>query len=317
MATIAIAARRICRRGSASRRRPAALATVGIRAADAPFDLLSLYTGGPRELDRYGGDALDPDRRPHRRSSIQRRAASTAGPATTTPRPSGRWPATGLPAVRDALDAATDASWASRGAMQLKAEAFELAYEAFRRAVTLNSRNAEALAGLSDAAAGARKQDEDAELAEGDRGPRARATRRSASSWPACSRPTGDCDRPPSRPRPQALRLAPDDPRAAEQLASIFADAGDADRLAPLAASLAARFPDRPDPRYYRPPRCFCVDEPKRRLRPSAASSTATPITRARRTCSARRAPRWAGASARRRRSKRRCGRTRAIRRPT
>ena len=49
-----------------------------------------------------------------------------------------------------------------------------------------------------------------------------------------------------------ALRLTPDDPRAGEQLASIVADAGDADRLEPLAESLAARFPDRPEPQYYR-----------------------------------------------------------------
>ena len=50
----------------------------------------------------------------------------------------------------------------------------------------------------------------------------------------------------------EALRLTPDDPRAGEQLASIVADAGDADRLQPLAESLAARFPDRPEPKYYR-----------------------------------------------------------------
>jgi Flp pilus assembly protein TadD len=49
-----------------------------------------------------------------------------------------------------------------------------------------------------------------------------------------------------------ALQLAPDDARAGEQLASIAADAGDADRLAPLADSLAVRFPGRPDPQYYR-----------------------------------------------------------------
>ena len=42
----------------------------------------------------------------------------------------------------------------------------------------------------------------------------------------------------------EALRLTPDDPRAGEQLASIVADAGDADRLEPLAESLAARFPE-------------------------------------------------------------------------
>jgi Flp pilus assembly protein TadD len=50
----------------------------------------------------------------------------------------------------------------------------------------------------------------------------------------------------------EALRLAPDAARAGEQLASIIADAGDGARLGPLADSLAARFPDRPDPQYYR-----------------------------------------------------------------
>jgi len=34
------------------------LATVNVRAADAPFDLLSLYKGGPDELNRYGGSAV-------------------------------------------------------------------------------------------------------------------------------------------------------------------------------------------------------------------------------------------------------------------
>ena len=47
------------------------------------------------------------------------------------------------------------------------------------------------------------------------------------------------------------MRLAPNDPHAGEQLASIVADAGDADRLETLAAALAARFPERPDPHYY------------------------------------------------------------------
>jgi Flp pilus assembly protein TadD len=50
----------------------------------------------------------------------------------------------------------------------------------------------------------------------------------------------------------EALRLEPDNPRAGEQLASILADAGDGERLAPVADALTARFPERPDPRYYR-----------------------------------------------------------------
>jgi Flp pilus assembly protein TadD len=49
-----------------------------------------------------------------------------------------------------------------------------------------------------------------------------------------------------------ALPLAPDDPRPSEQLASVLADAGDGDRLSPLAEAMVSRFPDRIDPRYYR-----------------------------------------------------------------
>ena len=40
--------------------------------------------------------------------------------------------------------------------MELRADAHTLAFEAFRRAVALNSRNADAVAGISEAAAGAR-----------------------------------------------------------------------------------------------------------------------------------------------------------------
>jgi Flp pilus assembly protein TadD len=49
----------------------------------------------------------------------------------------------------------------------------------------------------------------------------------------------------------EAVRLAPEDPRAAEQLASIFADAGDADRLAPVADALLSKFPHRDKSLYY------------------------------------------------------------------
>ena len=46
-------------------------------------------------------------------------------------------------------------------AMELKAEAYGLAFESYRKAVALNARNADALAGLSQAAAPARKSDEE------------------------------------------------------------------------------------------------------------------------------------------------------------
>jgi Flp pilus assembly protein TadD len=116
--------------------------------------------------------------------------------------------------------------------------------------VTLNSQNTQALAGLSEAAAGARKQGEYLEWLKSlvSREPDNAAARVELSRVLASS---GDLDGAVNS-ATAALRLAPDDPRAAEQLASVFADAGDADRLAPLADELVARFPDRSDAHYYR-----------------------------------------------------------------
>jgi len=224
------------------------LATVNIRVADAPFDLLSLYKGGPDELNRYGADAVvQTDDRTRLEYSAPRgiygkTGGNNAGAIQNLggDRPSG---------IRAVLDAATDASWASRGTMLLKAEAYDLAYESFRTAVTLNSRNAEALAGLVAAAASARKQPETLEWLKtiAAREPSNAAVRVELSHLYAAR---GD-RKAAIEAASEAVRLAPEDPRAAEQLASIVADAEDADRLEPLAAALAARFPDRPDPRYY------------------------------------------------------------------
>ena len=51
--------------------------------------------------------------------------------------------------------------------------------------------------------------------------------------------------------RAVAQRLEPGDPRPTEQLASVFADMGDAARLAPVADLLASSYPDRGDGPYY------------------------------------------------------------------
>jgi spermidine synthase len=224
------------------------LATVDVRAADAPFDLLSLYNGGPDELNRYGGNAVvqTDDRTGLEYSAPRGIYGKTSGNnAGAIQNLGGNQPQ----AVRSVLDAATDTSWVSRGAMLLKAEAYELAYESFRTAVTLNSRNAEALAGLVAAAASARKQPETLEWLKtiASREPSNAPIRIELAHLYAAG---GDVNAA-IEAASAAMRLAPEDPRAAEQLASIIADAEDADRLEPLAASLAARFPDRPDPRYY------------------------------------------------------------------
>jgi hypothetical protein len=152
-----------------------------------------------------------------------------------------------------------------------------------RTAVTLNSRNAEALAGLVAAAASARKQPETLEWLKtiASREP---STLQSVSSLPTCTRLAGT-GTPQSRPRPRRcgwprrIRARPSSwPRS-------VADAEDADRLEPLAASLVARFPDRPDPRYYQATVLFLRGRAEEAIAPSAAWWIGTPITPGRRTC--------------------------------
>ena len=226
-----------------------ALATVGIAETSAAFDLLSLYAGGPREIARYGTGALiqTDDHAALEYSAPRGIYGRAPNENAATIRALSVEPPS---AVRDALAAATDSDWASSGRMQLEAEAHSLAYQAFRRALALNSRNQDALSGLSDASSGAHKQAEARDLlkAIAAREPDNAPVRVELSRVLAAD---GDFDGAIAM-ATAALQLTPDDPRAGEQLASIVADAGDADRLETLAESLVARFPNRPDPQYYR-----------------------------------------------------------------
>jgi len=235
-----------CRRGTTG----AMLASLGIEQRDAPFSLLSLYAGGPHELERYGDNAVI---QTDDRMALEYSAPRGIYGRTVTENAASIRALAGAdlpPAVRSALEAGTDASWTSRGAMVLKAEAYDLAYDAFRQAITLNSRNQRALTGLSDAAAGAHREHDEREwlTALAAREPTNAAARVELARVLASA---GQYD-PALEAATAALRIAPDDPRAGEQLASILADAGDAERLAPIADHLTASFPDRPDPAYYR-----------------------------------------------------------------
>jgi spermidine synthase len=234
------------RRGGA----PAALSDVGIAGDGTPFALYSLFAGGPAELIQYAGNApvqtddrmaleFSAPRGIYGRMTNENGAAIRALGVESAPA-----------AVQTAFRNASDADWTTRGTMELKGEAYAAAFDAFHRAVTMNRHNADALSGLSLAAAGARKADDEREwlesLAAAD--PANVPVRLELSRLRASA---GDYDAAIAL-ATEARRLAPDDARAAEQLASIFADAGDADRLEPLADTLVARYPARPDSRYYR-----------------------------------------------------------------
>src|SRR6185503_3826758 len=229
----------------------ALLDDISIAERAAPFALLSLFAGGPAELRRYGNDA-----------AIQRddrMALEFSAPRAIYGRPSTEnaaiirqltEPGAGSPSAQKVLAQATDVSWTVAGAMELRADAYDAAYEDFKRAIRLNTRNADALNGLTDAASGAHRQDEEQEwlesLAKED--PDNAVVRVELSRLLAAN---GNME-PAAAAAIDAVRLAPDDPRAGEQLASVYADAGDAEHLASLAEALIARFPSRGKPRYYR-----------------------------------------------------------------
>ena len=103
----------------------------------------------------------------------------------------------------------------------------------FRRASALDASNADALRGASDAAAGANRQADHRNWLEGlaKSAPANAAVRVELS---ACARRAA-ISRAAIAAATDAQRLAPDDPRTTEQLASVFADMGDVQRLAPLA----------------------------------------------------------------------------------
>jgi spermidine synthase len=230
---------------------PALLDDVSIAGRAAPFALLSLLAGGPAEVRRYGADA------PIQRDDLM--ALEFSAPRALYGRPTTDNAATirqlvepggAALAARAAFAQATDVSWTVAGAMELKGDAYPRAYDHFKRAVRLNPRNVDALNGLTDAAAAAGLQDDERgwleSLAAEDRDNalvRVELSRLLAATGNAEAAAAAAAE---------AMRLAPDEPRAGEQLASVYADAGDAEQLAALAEALIAGFPLRSKPRYYR-----------------------------------------------------------------
>ena len=224
--------------------------TTGSTISAPSFELLSLYAGGPRELARYGDAApiQTDDRMALEFSAPQAiygrsandNAAVIRALSETASRP---------PAIRAAFESATDVSWVARGMLDLQADAYGSAYDDFSRALTLNGQHVLALRGLSEAAAGAGRQDAARALLQSLAAAQpANAAVRVELSRVLASR--GDFDGAMAAAH-EAVRLAPNDPEPAEQVASIYADAGDAARLTPLAETLLARFPSRDAGAFY------------------------------------------------------------------
>jgi len=228
----------------------AALADVGVAPATAKFQLLSLFAGGPAEIAHYADAALV---QTDDRMALEFTApGSIYGPSTSANARTIAALTSGvqLPAaVADAVNGADAKQLTARGSMDLKAEAYSSAYDYFRRAIALDAGEADALRGASDAAAGLNRQQEHRAWLEA----LVKSSPADAAAWIELSRVragAGDFDGAIAA-ASDAQRLEPGDPRPIEQLASVFADMGDAARLAPVADLLASRYPERADGAYY------------------------------------------------------------------
>lgn len=155
---------------------------------------------------------------------------------------------TTLPAIVREAAAAPD-TWAHRGAMHLRAEAYRTAFDDFTRAVERDPTDTAAMDGLLKAAAAAgRLLDAEHVLRRLNRQNPANVVAATALSRVIAARGQFEAAAEPLRPMFAGTSR---DVRALDQLASIFADAGDRDRLAAVVSDLERVAPDSEPALYY------------------------------------------------------------------
>ncbi len=234
-------------RGWSEPRVAADLASVSMRE---PFALLSMFVGGPRQLSAYGNSVPS--------QTDDRMALEFSGPravnssATTgnTANLRGLLPAAERPAaIARAIADAGARDWRDRGAMMLAADAYDVAYEDYAMSARLDATDADALSGLVRAAVALHRESDASTLLKAlrEEHPILPQPQIALSKLVAA---TGRFDEAVTAAR-EATLLKPIDPLALEQLASLYADAGDPIGLDPVAAALRAQFPDRPTTVYY------------------------------------------------------------------
>jgi len=214
------------------------------------FSILSLYMGGPSELDRYSQGA--------RTFSDDRMTLEFSAPRELHRRSGGENAATlgallekdgGPDAVRQARAAAGAVEWRHRAQMMAKADVHAAAYDDYVRALTLEPTDRDTLDGFVKTAMVSR------------RSPDALAWIKSLA---AARPPSADVSVAVSKllasieSRADALAAAheatlvmPVQPAALEQLASLHADAGDTVQLDAVVARLRQVAPNRPGTEFY------------------------------------------------------------------
>jgi spermidine synthase len=236
------------------------LAEVSVRDAET---LLTLFTAADARLKSYAGDApVQTDDRMSLEFSgpqgIYGRSTGNNAAALRALAHEGALP----PAVREARNSA--GTWTSRGLMYMRAEAFASAFDAFARALEHAPADEAAIDGLLRTAPAAQKIADAESLLR-------RITGASPHNVPAgvalskivAARGDFQLAAEPLRP----LFAGQPDARVMDQLASLFADAGDGPRLAAAVADLQRVAPDSDSALYYDASLQFMAGRPEDAIR--------------------------------------------------
>ena len=219
-------------------------------SAFEPFALWSLFAGGPEELKRYaaGAPVLTDDLMTLEFSGPRELQKGAAGDNTATL--AGLLdPKSGPAIVQRAKQEATAAQWRRRGAMMFKSDAHATAFDDYGRALTLDPKDSEALDGLVQTAILAGRVPHGLArvnaLVEADP--------RSVTALVAKSKllAAGGSFAQALETAREAAQIAPVQPRALEQIASLYADAGNSPELDVAVAELTNVAPDRAPTLYY------------------------------------------------------------------
>ncbi len=267
-------------RGSWSR--PGVAADLALVSVMEPFSVWSLYAGGPAELQRYAaGAALLTDDTMRLEFSAPRelhnRNAGENGATLLALLPPDGGPAV----IQQARSSAGATQWRNRGAMMAKSDVHARAYDDYRRALELDATDAGALDGfvrtavLTTRAAEAltalrtlsdRGADAVAHAGEGSDLSPGGARVRMAIAISKLQAGSGAAESAVETAR-QALREAPGDTGALEQLATLFADSGNTVQLDATVASLQAVAPDRAPTLYFSAVAAFLHGNPEEAVR--------------------------------------------------
>jgi spermidine synthase len=229
---------------------PAVAADLGSVSARDPFALLSMFVGGPTELEKYGDAAVPQtdDRLRLEFSGPRAVNATAAGTNTATLRnllAEHELPGT----IARARSTAGAAQWRDRGAMMLAAAAYDQAYESFVTASRLDPADPDALDGIVRAAVALHREGDAASVLTrlATANPTVAAPRiaiskleGAAGAFSAAVAAAKD-----------ACRIAPNQAEPLDQLASLSADSGDAAELDLVVDQLRRLFPARASTRYY------------------------------------------------------------------